>query len=69
VTEADTSGKPAVRAARLERAARWLVSDMCLHKRSCRIGGRWFCSNADRHLPLGVVLKREMKGIWWMPWH
>ena len=20
-------------------------------------------------LPLGVVLKREMKGIWWMPWH
>ena len=21
------------------------------------------------YLPLGVVLKREMKGIWWMPWH
>jgi hypothetical protein len=43
----------------------------CVFKREvCRIGDE--ATTAARRfwsLPLGVVLKRVMKGIWWMPWH
>jgi hypothetical protein len=50
--------------------AGWSVSDKCLHKRevaASAVAG----SAAMRvwYLPLGVVLKRVDKGIWWMPWH
>ena len=68
MTEAGTSGIPVI--GRKAGGRRLVVSDMCLHKeRSCRIGGKPSVAVRFWYLPLGAVLKREEKGIWWMPWH
>jgi hypothetical protein len=54
------------------RGARWAVGmSECVFKREvCRTFsvGKPAVMQAWS-LPLGAVLKRVMKGIWWMPWH
>ena len=68
VTEEDMSGIPADRPRGSED--RRLVRVRHVSSREfCRIGDKMSCSNAVWSLPLGVVLKRVIKGIWWMPWH
>jgi hypothetical protein len=81
VTEAGTSGGARLLSASgssrercrgtVKAAGRGIVSDMCLQGEVAASAAR-FGSPRERELwllLLGVVLKREEKGIWWMPWH
>jgi hypothetical protein len=69
VTEDGTSDTPIIEP-RGSEIGGWAVSDMCLQERG--LPHRRLKGSAEMrfwYLPLGVVLKRVMKGIWWMPWH